>query len=643
MSEIIQNQADDNGISGLEGHSEKEKQEILHEIDQITEQNRLTVTDDLFKITPLKKGGTLPLVINILGILAIVASFYFTNRYFQEQEQTMAMEESSYESTEGSVIEELKRQAEEKLNKKQEEISQIQNELSKLDRESASLRENMDSQIKDKELELRSEMEAALADEKARLQNQDISTAELEKQLQEFQKTRENTFASEIAEFKSESEAAIKEKEEELAKSKQIAKDILEQANRDKAVIEADTQKREAQLTRQFEAEKEALTRESSEATQKLKELSELQKNEQLIQDQLTGSYNSIIESIKTGNYTEAQIGIDDVRNLLNDPNVLRLPTISKKKNVELFFLDTMEKEIQQAGVRTTTDFTSLTRAAEVLLSARQNVEFGTNAEAEGNEYDAKRFYNEALSTLPQISKAIENLNAIETRDRTARSREYILLANKAADSKQMNEAIKQYRAADVSTAHSNMDANLTTAINGIERVLNQEKEDLATLTRENLKDLEADMGKTITDLNSEIDIREETITDLNSELGIREENINTITSSLEELENSNADLASEKNNLEQIVSEIDTREIELKDDVELLATKVEDSKKTIDDLNQKVEESAKTIDSLTTEVKKSAFAIDALTKKAARAVNRAEVLEQELNDAVNQIVELIN
>lgn len=629
MSEIIQSRPGDNQISGLEGHSEKEKQEILHEIDQITEQNRIKVTDDLFKISPSKKGGTLPLVINIIGIIAIAASFYFTNRYFQEQEQTMAMEESSYESTEGSVIEELKRQAEEKLNKKQEEISVIQNELAKLDMESASLRENMDSQIRDKELELRSEMEAALAEERARLQGQDISSAELEKQLLEFQTSRENSFAAEIEEFKNKSEAAIKEKEEELAKSKQIARDILEQANRDKAAIEADTQKREAELTEQFEAEKEALTRETSEATQKLQELSELQRNEQLIQDQITGSYNFIIESIKAGNYTEAKISIDDVKNLLDDPNVIRLPSISKRKNVEMFFLETLEKEIQQAGVRTTTDFTSMTRAAEVLLSARQSVEYGTSAEAEGNQYDAKRFYNEALSTLPQITRAVENLNAIETRDRTARSREYLLLGNKAADGGQLNEAVKQYRAAAIGTVQDNLDTALTTAINGIERVLKQDKEDLTASTNKDLRELEASTEKTITGLNSELSTQEETI--------------NTLTSNLEASESSNAELESEKSNLEQIVSEIDTREEELKNNVEVLSSRVEESTKKIEQLNQKVEESAKKIATLTTEAKKAAFTIETLTKRAARAVNRAEVLEEELNDAVNQIVELIN
>ena len=629
MSEIIQSQPDDNQFSGLEGHSEKEKQEILHEINQITEQNRLKVTDELFKITPLKKSGTLPLVINILGIIAIVTSFYFTNRYFQEQEQTMAIEDSTYESTEGSVIEELKRQAEEKLNKKQAEISQIQDELSKLDRESASLRENMDTQIRDKELELRSEMESALAEEKARLQNQDISTAELEKQLQEFQAARENTFAAEIAEFKSESEAAIREKEEELAKSKQIAQDILEQANRDKAAIEVDTREREAELTRQFEAEKEALTRESSEAAQKLKELSELQKNEQLIQDQLTGSYNSIIESIKAGNYPEAKISISDVRNLLDDPNVARLPSISKRKDVELYFLDTLEKEIQQAGVRTTTDFTSLTRAAEVLLAARQSVEYGTAAEEEGNQYDAKRFYNEALSTLPQISKAVENLNAIETSDKTARSREYLLLANKAADEGQLNEAVKQYRAAAIGTVQDNLDTTLTIAINGIERVLKQEKDDLAALGKKDLQELEASTEKTITGLNSE--------------LGTKEEVLNTLTSNLEAVESNIADLESEKSNLKQIVADIDIREEELKNNVKVLTSEIEDSKKTIEQLNQKVKESAETIVTLTTDAKKADFTIETLTKRAARAVNRAEILEEELNDAVNQIVDLIN
>ncbi len=631
MSEIIQNQSEDDQLYNIEGFSEEEQHEIREQINEISGQNRLTVTDELFKITPLKKGGTLPLVINILGIIAIVTSFYFTNRYFQEQEQTMAMEESSYESTEGSVIEELKRQAEEKLDQKQAEISQIQDELSKLDRESASLRENMDSQIKDKELELRSQMEAALADERARLQSQNISTADLEKQLEEFQTNRENLFNADIEKFKNESALAIKEKEEELAKAKQIASDILEQANRDKATIEADTLKREAELTEQFEAEREALTRETTEATQKLKELSELQKNEQLIQDQLTSSYKSIIESIKTLNYSEAQINIDAARTLLEDPKILSLPSISKKMNVELYFLDSMEKEIHQAGVRTTTDFTSMTKAAEVLISARQSAEYGNSAEKEGSQYDAKRFYNEALSTLPQIARAVDNLNSIESSDRNSISSEYIDLGNRAIGAGQLNEAIKQFRAAAIGTAPDNIES-LTKAIDGIEKALEQDK-----------NRLEARNEKAISELNSELDTKETAIDELEADFASLESSKTELENNNTELENDRVELESEKSALEETVADNDKNQEELKNSISSLSSKIEDSEITIEQLNKEAMEKDNTIEGLNTEVRKSAYAIDALTKKAARATSRAEDLENELNDAVNQIVDLIN
>jgi len=624
LSEIIQSQPDDLQLSGLEGHSEKEKQEILHEIDQITEQNRLTVTDDLFKITPLKKGGTLPLVINILGIIAIITSFYFTNQYFQEQEQTMATEESSYESTEGSVIEELKRQAEEKLNKKQAEISQIQNELSKLDKESASLRENMDSQIKDKELELRSEMEAALAEERERLQSQNISTVDLEKQLKEFQTTRESVFNADIEIFKNESALAIKAKEEELERAKQIANDILEKANRDKATIEADTIKREAELTKQFEEEREALARETTKATQKLEELSQLQKNEQLIQDQITGSYNSIIKSIDEENYLEAKTGIEAIRNILDDPQILNLPSINKRKDLELYFLKSMEKEIQQAGVITTTDFTSMTRAAEVLLSARQSALYGSAAEKEGSRYDAKRFYNEALATLPQISRAVENLNAIETNDRTSISSEYLDLGNNAMGEGKLNEAIKQFRAAALGTAPDNTES-ITKAIAGIETAFERDN-----------KIQKARSEKAISELNSKLDAKEAEIEELAVDYA-------SLENSNIELENNNTDLKSEKSILEQSVADTDKNQEELKNSMTTLTNKVEESESTIEELNTKVLESDKTIEELNAEARKSAYAIEALTKKAARAKTRAEDLENELNDAVNQIVDLIN
>jgi len=631
LSDIIQNQTEDDQLYNIEGFSEEEQLEIRQQIDKISSQNRISVSEELFKISPAKKGGTLPLIINVIGLLAIAASFYLTNRYFQQKEQTMAMEESSYESTEGSVISELKRQAEEKLNKKQEVITKIQNELSKLDKESASLKENMDSRIKSKEQELRLEMEAALATERARLQSQNISTADLEKQLKEFQTNKENALQADIEVFKNESAAALKAKEEELAKAKQVANDILEKANRDKAAIKADTQKREAELTAQFDAEKEALTKETSEATQKLKKLSELQKNEQLVQDQITGSYNNVISSLNSGKYSEAQIGIDNIRKLLDDPNVINLPAISKRKNVELFFLDTIEKEIKQSGARTTTDFSSMTRAAEILITARKSAELGAAAETEGNQYDAKRYYNEALSSLPQISRAITNLRKIEASDRDANSEEYISLGNLALNKGQISESLKQYRNAAAGTAPNNI-ITLNTALDGIEKSLNLDKEN----TKKQYE-------KQIANFNSQMDDLDKTTAELKDELEKSKETMNSLGSEKETDKTSITKLEEEKNGLEQKLTELKTEKENLNSTISELNSKIDDSNKTIEQLKQDTTVSSQTIDDLKTEVRKSAIAVETLTKRADRAMKRASNLENELNYAVNQIVDLLN
>jgi len=489
----------------------------------------------------------------------------------------------------------------------------------------------MDSRIKSKEQELRIEMEAALTNERARLQNQNISSADLEKQLKEFQANKESTLQTDIELFKNKSAAALKEKEKELAKQKQIANDILEQANRDKAEIEADTQKREAELTAQFNAEKEALTKETSEATQKLQKLSELQKNEQLIQDQITGSYNNIINSLNNGKYSEAQIAIDNIRKLLDDPNVTNLPAISKRKNVELFFLDTLEKEIKQSGARTTTDFSSMTRAADILITARKSADLGAAAETAGNQYDAKRYYNEALSSLPQISRALTNLQKIEASDRDANSEEYISLGNLALNKKQISEALKQYRNAAAGTTPDNI-ITLNKALDGIEKSLNLDKEN----TKKQYE-------KQIANFNSQMDDLDKTTAELKNELEKSKETINSLGSETETDKTSITKLEEEKNGLEQKLTELKTEKENLNSTISELNNKMDDSKKTIEQLNQDASLSSQTIGNLTAEVKKSAIAVETLTKRANRAVRRASDLENELNDAVNQIVELLN
>ena len=50
MGDIIHNQSEDDQLYSIEGFSEEEQGEIRQQIDLISEQNRIPVTDELFKI-----------------------------------------------------------------------------------------------------------------------------------------------------------------------------------------------------------------------------------------------------------------------------------------------------------------------------------------------------------------------------------------------------------------------------------------------------------------------------------------------------------------------------------------------------------------------------------------------------------------
>lgn len=584
----------------IEGFSEEEKEEILQQIDKISSQSQISITPELFEVKPAKKGGTLPLVINIMGIFVIAAAFFFANRYFQAKEDTMVLGEKTYQSTEDSVVKELKKQAEEKLQQKEQEISKIQSELEKLDKESSSLKATMESQIKAKEEELRRQMEEALAKERERLQSKGISSAEMEKQLKEFQDKKENDISSALETFKAQSEAAMKEKEKELAQAKAVAQQILDKANKDKAALEADAKKREEELKKQFEAEKEALTKQSSEAMKKLQELSELQRNEQLIQDQITGSYTTIMNAIEAGNYPKASLAIADVRKVLSDPKIQQLPNIFKRLKIENFILDSLENEISQARTEDTTDFKTLAQTAQLLINARTNVKKGEDAVKAGKIYDAKRYFNAAIASLPKIEGAVNQLRDIEAKSMEDRAKDYLVLGDASLRKGDLKDAIEQYRNAAVNSVNINREI-LSASIHKLENVKELQLKNQSARDTDKYNSLKESSDKKIAALSDELEAK-------NSEI--------------EKLSNQIKEEQTKKSELESKLADLESKNSELGD--------------TITKKDEKIKE-------LSDEITKSSQRIQNLMTRVNTAERQVSKLQKELDDAVNQIVDLIN
>lgn len=600
--------------SQIEGFSAEEKEEILHQIDKISAGSRITITPELFEVKSAKKGGTFPLVINILGLIVIVGGFFFANRYFQAKEESMVLGEKTYQSTADSIVKELKKQAEEKLQQKEQEISKIQNELEKLDKESSALKATMESQIQAKEEELKIQMQRELENERARLKSTGVSSAELEKQLKEFQARKENDINAALQSFKAESEAALKEKEKELAKAKQVARQILDKANRDKATLEADAKKREKELTEQFNREKEALTKQSSEAVRKLEELNQLQRNEQLIQDQITGSYTTIMTAIKEGNFPKAEMAIGDVRKILTDPKIQNLPNIYKRVNIEHFILDSLENEIKQSQTGSTTDFTTLTQTAQILMNARANAAKGKEAEEKGKTYDAKRYYNAAIASLPRIQSAVKALEGIDAKSLEANSKEYINLGDISLKKGDLEDALDQFRSAAINATDINKDI-LSASIRKLEDTLNLMKKKLANEKTAEYRNLKTSSEKKISSLQDELNNKKSEIEKLGGEL-----------------ENKNTEIAKLKNDLK----EESLRKADLEQKLADLQTKNSA-------LTSNLAEKDTQIQNLSGEIARSSKKIESLTSKVNKAEKQVTKLQKELDDAVNQIVDLIN
>ena len=611
MKEAPNNVLEDDLGFQIEGFSEEEKDEIFQQIEKISSQSQISITPELFEVKPAKKGGTLPLAVNLIGILVIAAALFFANRYFQAKEETMVLSEKTYQSTEDSIVKELKKQAEEKLQQKEQEISKIQSELEKLDKESSNLKATMETQVKAKEAELRKQMEEELAKERARLQGQGISSAELEKQLKEFQTKKEDAINSALNAFKAESEAALKEKEKELAQAKAVARQVLDKANKDKAALEAEAKKREEELTKQFEAEKEALTRQSSEATSKLEQLRELQRNEQLIQDQITGAYTTIMSAIEDRDYPKASLAIEDVRKILADPKIQSLPTIFKRLKIENFILDSLEKEISQTKTEDTTDFKTLAATAQLLINARANVRKGEEAAAAGKSYDAKRYFNAAIASLPKIEGAVNQLREIEAKNMEERARDYIVLGDAALRKGDLSDALEQYRSAAVNSVDTNKEI-LSSAIHKIEGVNDLKIKNLSSSETEKYNKLKKDTDRKIAELTDELDNK-------NSEI--------------DKLNNLIKDEQAKKEELEKKFAEAQANNEQKQTD--LLA---ENEK-----LNKTIADKDKTIAQLSDEITKSTQRIKNLMRRVNNAEKQVSTLQNELDDAVNQIVDLIN
>jgi len=388
------------------GISKEDQQEILEEIEKVSQESRISVTPETMAVKAMKKGFLFPLLVNILFVV-LLAGGGFTLYYLFQRGETVLMEEgSAIASAGGKLIEELKKESEAALQAKNREINQIQAQLQDIDKQREALQSNMDERVASREAELRSALEAELAAERDRLRQQGISETDITSRLQTLESEKTAEFQTELETFRQQAEEERRRQEENLRILRQEYQQNLAQAEADRRQVREEAEAREAELRSQLDAQAQQLEQATLEARAELNKLAAQQEKQTLAAGQLTGFYSQVKKDLQEGDYDGALEGLEAIKEYLDDPSVATLPNILQRREIELFVVDSISSLVEGQMQKTEVDATSLIASADLLNAMKNRVVEGDTLFRQGDIAGAEAKYREALDLIPEIKKA---------------------------------------------------------------------------------------------------------------------------------------------------------------------------------------------------------------------------------------------
>jgi hypothetical protein len=387
-----------------------EKREILEKLDQAVAESSDLKKPDAPEFIPRKKGRLFPILVNLCSIIITGLIIFLTFVYFGARRENLLLEASTYFTAESAIIKEFKRESEEKLRKKDEKINRIRDQLDKLDHEQKVLRQNFEAALKIKEEELKRVMDGEINREKRRIEASGASIAVLEEKISEFASKKIIEYARELEEYKREMEVKLQKKEEEILGERERTKMLLVTAERERQQLVEETKKYEEELRAEYEKEKGIFIEKATLAEQRFAALSKLRQQEYLISDQVVSSYSTVQDKIEASNFQGATEELNELRELILDEALDSVPSVAKRRKVDLFIIDSLNEMIQSKSAMLDND--SIARTTDLLFTVRDTMISAESLFEQGKHDEAKRLYYKAIAdilTLSDESAFLEN------------------------------------------------------------------------------------------------------------------------------------------------------------------------------------------------------------------------------------------
>jgi len=397
------------------------QEDILAQLDAIVDANKITINPQLFKTTPRHQGWRLPLVINAVALLAIVAGVYISSYLFVRQESAQVVNDATLGSAEGKLLQQIRKESEANLAAKDQLISDIQSRLGKVQDEKVLLAQTMEEKLRQKELALRSQLEALLEVERQKLRVQGFSEPEIERRVKEIERQKTIEYSNALAIYKKQLEAEKARTEAELVRLQASYTNQLSQAQQERDTLLADSRKRETELRAQLAAKQasqnlhnpagakpvdpgqEAQSRALA-AQDQMARLSQARDLEQATLAQIVGFYASVKDRIASGKWADALRENELMRQYLMKVNVGGSDTLQKQRDAWLSVTEALEQLISSEQTRA--DAGTLVKSATILNNAEVLGQAGQDAEKTGNTTKAADAYGKLLGLIPGGQKA---------------------------------------------------------------------------------------------------------------------------------------------------------------------------------------------------------------------------------------------
>lgn len=407
-----------NEVDQVGGISEEDQREIMLEIEKVAGENRIAVSEGLFDFKAHRNGALFPLLVNLVGVVLLAGGIAALIWLFRTGEQELLEAGRVVVTAESLLIEEIRRETEQQLAAKDGEITAIQARLQEIDAERAALAGNLEARVARREAQLRQELEAELEAERQRLRALNLTEEDIELRLASFAEVKEREFAQRLDQYHRQARAEQDRLAQELNQREAEFNRSLTQASQERDVLLRESAERLTALQQEFEAELAAGQVELDMAQAELSRLAREQERETLLRGQIRGLYQTSTAALQQGNYELARTRLRDLRTLLNEESVLRVPALREQRPVDLLLVDSLEALIRFQEQFGTAEAERRLSQGALVSRVQELVEQAAAAAQAGQTEQAVGFYRQALDVIPAVSESYSFLG--DTDDETA-------------------------------------------------------------------------------------------------------------------------------------------------------------------------------------------------------------------------------